>query len=144
MVKHGQGEIGIRSLDDCKTLGLDENKNSIDDDDDPFRPLPGPYVKACDSKKKIKGSARQAVVALNMRVSIRFLFYLYSLVQCILCSSPKNCCILALFSSLFLVFHLKYLYQDWRDMCRAFGVVKGDLPHRANSKYSCPVNSSPS
>ena len=74
IVKHGQGEIGIRSLDDCKALGIDENENSIDDDDDPFRLLPGPYVKARDSKKKIKGSVRQAVVALNMRVSIRFCF----------------------------------------------------------------------
>lgn len=30
--------------------------------------------------------------------------------------------------------------QDWRDLCKGFNVVKGDIPHRTGSKHTAPAS----
>jgi len=78
MVKHNRAEVGVRSLEDCKALGVEKDR------EDPSIPLPGPYVKVRkdpEGEKRNVGPPKQAVVAFDMRVSI-VLYFSYISIMC--------------------------------------------------------------
>jgi len=72
MVKHGWAEVGVRSLEDCKALAVKGKESGDYDEDDPLRPMPGPYIKARnlkedESRNRNDKVSRQSVLAFNMR-----------------------------------------------------------------------------